>query len=113
MREEQFDDEVRRTIDLLDNGFNGATTGFTAAVLDGIAAEKNRSARQRKRNATFTAALVALLILNIFSVQFLVKRSAALSVSQTPTKSLTLTGYEEQDVTIQINKKMTGLSYEK
>lgn len=113
MIEEQFDDEVRRTIDLLDNGFNGATTGFTAAVLDGISEEKSRRALQRKRNATFTAVLAVLLIINIFSVQFLVKRSATISASPAQTKSLTLTGYEEQDVTIQINKKLTGLSYEK
>jgi len=105
--------EIEKTFDLLDANFTGNATGFSNAVLQGIEAEKQRIVNQRKRNATFTAVLVVLFILNVFSIQLAVRRTQNTNTAKAQSNAVTLSTYEDQDVTILINKKITGLSYEK
>lgn len=102
-------DEIERTLELFDTGFSLSGVDLTEQVLRGIEREKKEQAGQTQRNATLTVVLLVLILLNIFAVKTAVKQTGTTQAVQI-TKTSGYSDLEAKDITIQINKKITGIA---
>ncbi len=104
--------EIERTLSLLEEGFTGNLDGFKESTLKSIEYERSEIPARRRRNVALTLMMALLFLVNIYSVQQVFK-SDDTTLPNKKSNSSYLSCYEELDVTLSINKNLTGTYNEK